>query len=255
MKTIATRTLPNEQATAEEVFGWGLREFGDRLALCTSFQAEGMVLLDMAHCLAPGGYRVFTIDTGRLPEATHELMAEVRKRYGVSIEVVYPETSEVASMVSGYGLNLFYESVAKRQLCCELRKVRPLAKKLAELDAWVVGLRHEQSENRQNIAKAAIDSVHGGLWKLSPLANWTLQQVHDYIKQHNVPNHKLYGHGYTSIGCAPCSRAITEGDDHRAGRWWWEDATVKECGIHFTPDGTVKRELDVLLEAVLPSRQ
>jgi phosphoadenosine phosphosulfate reductase len=254
MKTVSTLTVPSEQATAEEVLGWGLREFGDRLALCTSFQAEGMVLLDMASQLAPEGFRVFTIDTGRLPEETHELMAEVRGRYGVSIEVVYPETAEVESMVSRYGSNLFYDAVAKRRLCCTLRKARPLAKKLAGLDAWVVGLRREQNESRRNTAKAAADSTHGGLMKLSPLADWTEQQVYDYIKQHSVPLHKLYERGYTSIGCAPCSRAIAPGEDHRAGRWWWEKAGAKECGIHFTPEGTVKRELDVLLEEVLPRR-
>jgi phosphoadenylyl-sulfate reductase (thioredoxin) len=181
MKTESTLTVPSEQATAEEVLGWGLREFGDRLALCTSFQAEGMVLLDMASQLAPEGFRVFTIDTGRLPEETHELMAEVRSRYGIMVEVVYPETAEVESMVSRHGSNLFYEAVAKRRLCCTLRKARPLAKKLAGLDAWVVGLRREQNESRRHTAKAAADSTHRGLMKLSQLADWAEQQVYDYI--------------------------------------------------------------------------
>ncbi len=253
MKTAATVTLPTEQATAEEVLGWGLREFGDRLALCTSFQAEGTILLDMAAKLAPGGFRVLTIDTGRLPEETYELISEVRQRYGISVEVIYPETSEVEAMVTSHGPNLFHEAVAKRRLCCEIRKARPLARKLSEFDAWAVGLRRQQSTTRRDIKKVEIDSRHGDIVKLSPLADWTEEQAREYIQRHNVPIHKLYARGYTSIGCAPCSRAIQEGEDHRAGRWWWERDAAKECGIHVSAAGAVRRELDVLLEDVLRS--
>jgi thioredoxin-dependent adenylylsulfate APS reductase len=255
MKGPVAVTLPTEQATAEEVLGWGLREFGDRLALCTGFQAEGIVLLDMASKLAPGGFRVLTIDTGRLPEETHELISVVRQRYGVSVEVIYPERSEVESMVTSHGPNLFYEAVAKRRLCCEIRKVRPLARKLSEYDAWAVGLRRQQSTTRRDVKKVEIDARHGGILKLSPLADWTEEQVREYTQRHHLPVHKLYAKGYTSIGCAPCSRAILEGEDHRAGRWWWERDATKECGINFSTNGVARRELDVLLEDILrPAR-
>ena len=251
MKTQVAVSVPAENATAEEVLGWGLREFGDRFALCTGFQAEGLVLLDMASKLAPEGFRVLTIDTGRLPEETHELISTVRQRYGVSVEIIYPERSEVESMVTGHGPNLFYESVAKRRLCCEIRKVRPLARKLLEFDAWAVGLRRQQSVTRREVKKVESDPRHGEILKLSPLADWTEEQVREYTQRHHLPVHKLYAKGYTSIGCAPCSRAIMDGEDHRAGRWWWEQDATKECGINFSSNGVARRDLDVLLEDVL----
>jgi phosphoadenylyl-sulfate reductase (thioredoxin) len=156
-------------------------------------------------------------------------------------------------MVTRHGPNLFYEAVAKRRLCCEIRKVRPLARKLSEFDAWAVGLRRQQSATRRDVKKVEIDSRHGDILKLSPLADWPEEQVREYTKRHHVPVHKLYSKGYTSIGCAPCSRAIMEGEDHRAGRWWWERDATKECGINFSTNGVARRELDVLLEDVLQS--
>ena len=255
MKTLTAVSLPTEQATAEEVLAWGLREFGDRIALCTGFQAEGMVLLHMASRLAPEGFRIVTLDTGRLPEETHELMAEVRRRYRVTIETVYPDKAEVEEMTTRHGSNLFYDAVAKRRLCCEVRKVRPLARKLAQLDAWIVGVRRDQNETRRDVSKAGIDSANGGIVKLSPLADWTTQQIEEYSERHHLPRHKLYDRGYTSIGCAPCSRAVEPGEDQRAGRWWWEYQAAKECGIHFSGDGSVRREMDVLLEDILHPAQ
>ena len=142
-------TQPAESAAAEEVVAWGLERFGDRIAISTSFQASGMALLDMAARLSQGKVRVFTLDTGRMPKQTYELMQEVRRRYGISIEAVFPDSAEVSAMVSRHGPNLFYDSVGKRKLCCEIRKVRPLERKLAELDAWMVGLRRAQAETRQ----------------------------------------------------------------------------------------------------------
>jgi phosphoadenosine phosphosulfate reductase len=138
----------------------------------------------------------------------------------------------VSAMVTDHGPNLMYGSVDLRLRCCEIRKVEPLKRKLATLDAWVAGLRREQWRSRKNIAKVELDRDHGGIVKLNPVADWTLDQVWAYIREHDVPYHALFDQGYTSIGCAPCTRAVTPGESERAGRWWWEQETDKECGIH-----------------------
>jgi thioredoxin-dependent adenylylsulfate APS reductase len=210
------------------LLGWAIRTYGEKFAIATSFQKEGMVILDMAAALGPG-VRVFTLDTGRLPEETHHMIEAVRTRYGVAVEVVMPDRAEVERMVSERGPNLFYESLEARQLCCELRKVRPLARHLRGCEAWAVGLRREQSESRSDTAKAAL--VDGRV-KLSPLVDWTSAEVEQYIREHNLPVHPLYARGYTSIGCAPCTRAVGPDEEGRAGRWWWEQEGKKECGIH-----------------------
>ena len=242
---------PGEQSTAVEILEWALEEYGDRFAVCTSFQASGMVILDLAAKIAGSALRVFTIDTGRMPPETYELMTEVRERYGITIEAVYPDSRELERMVSAHGPNLFYDAVSKRRLCCELRKVRPLKRKLAGLDAWAVGLRRSQNETREQVLKVDTDLENGGIVKLSPLADWTDDEVWEFSRKNNVPQHALYAQGYTSIGCAPCTRSTSDGEHERAGRWWWEEDGSKECGIHFTPEGNVKRALDVLLSEVL----
>jgi phosphoadenosine phosphosulfate reductase len=135
-------------------------------------------------------------------------------------------------MVSGNGLDLFYESVAKRKLCCRIRKVEPLNRYLAGLDAWATGLRRGQSSSRASTPKVEIDMTHGGIAKLSPLADWTRDQVLEYVREHDVPTNRLHAEGYPSVGCEPCTRAIEAGEDSRAGRWWWEQESKKECGIH-----------------------
>ena len=253
MGSVSTQllTLPARDASPEDVLAWGFSVFGPRIAICTSFQASGMVILDMASRLVGSELRVFTIDTGRLPEQTHALIAKVRSRYEVEIEVITPDASEVAGMVSLHGLDLFRDSVSKRRMCCQVRKVRPLKRKLAELDAWVVGLRRGQSETRRDVVNAEPDKQNHGVYKLCPLANWTDDDVWKYIHRYDVPYHALYDQGYTSIGCAPCTRATSEGEHARAGRWWWETDASKECGIHIGPRGELKREFDVLLDEVL----
>lgn len=240
-----------EHASAQDVLAWGIETFGDRLAICTSFQAEGMVILDMAARLNPA-VRVFTLDTGRLPQQTYDLMAEVRRRYGVHVEVGVPDSRELEAMVSRYGPNLFYDSVPQRMLCCEIRKVRPLDRKLKTLSAWVTGIRRGQSETRAEVQKVEIDKEHGGITKLNPLADWTAEQVEAYTREHDVPRHALYAQGYTSIGCAPCTRAVQPGEDSRAGRWFWESEEArKECGIHFSAQGKAQRDVDILLEEII----
>ncbi len=236
-----------ENASAVAVLEWALARFGRRLAIATSFQAEGMIILDMAARLSPD-IRVFTLDTGRLPAETYRMIDTVRERYGIQVEIVLPDAAEIESMVSRHGLDLFYREVPLRMLCCHMRKVRPLERKLAELDAWVTGLRREQSETRAEVEK--IQTVDGRV-KISPLADWSREQVQEYIRAHDVPMHPLYAAGYTSIGCAPCTRAVTSGERERAGRWWWELDAQEECGIHFTADGRAERAVDVLVSEVL----
>ncbi len=222
-------------APAEEILGWALREFPrDRLALCTSFQLEGMVILDMASRIDPL-VQVFTIDTGRLPAETLELIDQVRDRYRLRIEVLHPDARELSAFTSEHGVNPFYRSVYLRLACCDVRKVRPLAARLSTLDAWITGLRRAQSASRGATPAIATDQAHGGILKINPLAAWSLEQVEAYTLTHDLPRNALYARGYTSIGCAPCTRAIVPGEDVRAGRWWWERGD-KECGIHVTPE-------------------
>jgi phosphoadenosine phosphosulfate reductase len=223
-----------ESWDAERVLGWAIEKFHPRLVLSASFGApEGMVLLDLMHRIEPG-VRVFTLDTGRLPQATHDLIDRVRDRYGIAVEVVFPDQAEVVEMVRRGGQNLFYESVEKRQLCCRIRKVEPMRRYFATagIDAWVAGLRRGQGVTREEAAKVEIDETHGGIVKINPLVDWTLEQVWDYVRDHNVPVNRLHKQGYPSVGCDPCSRAIQPGEDIRAGRWWWENPETKECGIH-----------------------
>jgi phosphoadenosine phosphosulfate reductase len=221
----------------EEILSWGIRNFHPNLALSCSFGAkEGMAVLDMMHGLEPAS-RVFVLDTGRLPQATYDLMDRVRQRYGKPIEVVFPRAEAVEKMVHEKGLNLFYESVENRQLCCHVRKVEPLRRYLAGLDAWVTGLRREQGPTRKETRKVEVDEAHGGIVKLNPIVEWTAEQVDAYVRDRHIPVNRLHGQGYPSVGCDPCSRAIGPGEDVRAGRWWWENPETKECGIHVQLEG------------------
>ncbi len=222
-------------AEPQAILGWALERFSrDRVALCTSFQLEGMVLLDMAWHIYPQ-VQVFTIDTGRLPAETLELIDQVRDRYGIRLDVLHPDAAELSAFTSEHGVNPFYRSVALRVECCELRKVHPLTRRLKSLDAWISGLRRSQSETRAAVAPVEIDARHGGIVKVNPLVGWTLKQVEEYTRLHALPRNRLYDRGYTSIGCAPCTRAVAPGEGIRAGRWWWERGN-KECGINFTPE-------------------
>jgi phosphoadenosine phosphosulfate reductase len=222
-------------APAEEILGWALREFPrDRIAVCTSFQLEGMVILDMAWRIDPL-VQVFTIDTGRLPAETLELIEQVRDRYRIRIEVLHPDANELSAFTTEHGVNPFYRSRELRLACCDLRKVRPLTRRLSTVDAWITGLRRAQSASRGATPVIAIDQAHGGILKVNPLAAWSLEQVEAYTLTHDLPRNALYARGYASIGCAPCTRAIAPGEDIRAGRWWWERGD-KECGIHVAPE-------------------
>jgi len=226
-----------ESASAVEVLSWSIGTYGKAFAIATSFQKEGMVVIDLATRIDPQ-VRVFTLDTGRLPDETHFMMDKVRERYGVDIEVVRPDPAEVARMVEAHGVNLFYDSLENRKLCCQVRKVRPLERKLAGLRAWATGLRREQTEDRAAAPK--VQQVDGRV-KINPLADWTVAQVDQYIAAHGLILHPLYAQGFGSIGCAPCTRALEPGESERAGRWWWEQDNRKECGIHISAAGVVRR--------------
>jgi thioredoxin-dependent adenylylsulfate APS reductase len=212
---------------------WGLQVFAPRIALSASFGSpEGMVILHMMCSIDSAKARVFTIDTGRLPQETYLLMDRVRERYGVPVEVYFPRAEAVESMVRSHGLNLFYDSTEKRQMCCGVRKVEPLQRAMEGIDAWIAGLRPDQSVTRTNVRAVEVDHVHGGRIKINPLVTWSRADVERFVHKHRVPVHTLHAQGYPSVGCAPCSRAVQPGEDERAGRWWWENAESRECGIH-----------------------
>jgi len=233
--SIAASLAGAEALDARALLAIALREIGrDRLALASSFGPEDAVLVDLLASLDPRP-RVFTLDTGRLPQETYDLMDQVRRRYGIEIEVFFPDAERVEEMTRTKGLNLFYDSVENRRECCHVRKVEPLGRALATLDGWVTGLRRDQSAVRAHVAKAEPDPGREGLWKIAPLADWTSDAVWSYIREHDLPYNALHDQGYPSIGCAPCTRAIEPGEDERAGRWWWEQEGSRECGIHFDP--------------------
>ena len=216
----------------EDVIAWALEELGDRLAIVTALQVDGMVVLDMATRIRPD-IRVVTVDTGLLPGTTLDFIEEVRAHYPQTRwDVLRPDAVELQSMVDRRGADLFRSSVADRMRCCQVRKVRPLTQALRGLDGWFTGLRRDQWASRAAIKKVELDHDHGGIVKVNALADWDSLDVWSYVEEHSVPVHPLYERGYTSLGCAPCTRPVAAGEDDRAGRWWWEKGAPKECGIH-----------------------
>ncbi len=220
-----------------------LHRIGSRYAsaaLASSFGAEDMVLTDLiARNRLP--IAIFTLDTGRLPGETYALIDRVREHYGVPIEVYCPDTRAIEVYVRDNGVNAFYHSVELRQSCCAIRKSEPLARALAGRGAWITGQRRAQSVTRTAVESEETDAAHA-IRKFNPLADWSEGEVWTYIRDHDVPYNLLHDRGYPSIGCAPCTRAIQPGEDIRAGRWWWESADHKECGLH-------RRPLDVIVRA------
>jgi len=233
----ATEITPDlEQAPAETLLSWALETFSPQIALACSFQAEGSVLIDMIHRLRGSDFRIFTLDTGRPNQETYDCMDAIRARYGVGVEVYFPDALEVQGMVRAKGLNLFYNSVEDRKLCCAVRKVAPLKRALKGLNAWMTGLRREQAVTRIAVPKIEVDRGHDGIVKINPLADWSHDEVWSYIRAQDVPYNRLHTRGYPSIGCAPCTRAVQPGEDFRAGRWWWENPDTKECGLHLNDE-------------------
>ncbi|NOV30967.1 phosphoadenylyl-sulfate reductase [Methylomonas sp. ZR1] len=211
----------------------------DNIAISFS-GAEDVVLIDMALQIRKD-IQVFSLDTGRLHPETYRFIEQVRKHYGISIEILSPDREQLDAFVKEKGLFSFYED--GHQQCCGIRKVEPLKRKLATLDAWITGQRKDQSlDTRGDIPEVQLDAGFSGsgkhLVKFNPLLNWSSAQVWDYIEAYQVPFNELHQHGYISIGCEPCTRPVLPNQHERAGRWWWEDAAKKECGLH---GGNVKK--------------
>ena len=232
----------------EAVLEWAIERFEDRLAISTAFQEGDVALIDMAYRIDPKVV-FFSIDTGRLPTETFELIETLRERYpGLALTLLSPDAPQLQRLVDRHGPNLFYRSVEQRLLCCNVRKVQPLTRYLGGVDAWVTGLRRDQWAGRTDIRKVEIDHDHGAIVKLNPLAEWTEDEVWDYVRENDVPVHPLYAQGYTSIGCAPCTRPVAAGEEKRAGRWWWESGAPKECGMHCAIEtGGFEHELHAIL--------
>ena len=221
------------EASAPAVLSFVQQRFGDRAAIASSFGVEDIVLLHLASVYAPS-LTVFTLDTGRLPEETHEVMELVRRRFQLRIETFAPERAAVERLESEQGYYSFRASLQARKDCCGVRKVEPLRRALAGKQAWLTGLRREQTQTRTAIDVAGWDDGFG-LWKFNPLSSWTTAQTWAYVQEHSLPYNRLHDLGYPSIGCAPCTRAVKPYEDLRAGRWWWENAEHKECGLHRQP--------------------
>ncbi len=232
MKDIVELNRKLKLQSPAEILAWAVGYFGARkIVLASSLGAEDQVLTDMLLKISRRP-AIFTLDTGRLPEETHDCMKTTEQKYGFKFRVYHPDAAAVEKMVAEKGPDLFYESVENRKLCCHVRKVEPLKRALKGMKAWICGLRRAQSVTRADLGAIEWDEANG-LYKINPLIHWTEKQVWDYVRAHQVPYNKLHDRGYPSIGCAPCTRAVKPGEGIRAGRWWWENPDKKECGLHF----------------------
>jgi phosphoadenosine phosphosulfate reductase len=204
--------------------------FGDRIVLSTSLGLEDQVITALV-LRQKRDTEVFTLDTGRLFPETYDLIARTNKYFGIRMKIYFPDPEKVEEMVASHGINLFYDSVENRKMCCGIRKVAQLPRAFQGKEAWICGLRKDQSVSRF-FSKLVEWDANNGLIKINPLIRWTIKDVWDYIKSHNIPYNLLHDRGFPSIGCEPCTRAIEPGEDVRAGRWWWESDLGKECGLH-----------------------
>lgn len=219
-----------EGKSAFEIINFFVEKLGNKITFGTSMGAEDQVITRM---LAQTDVKVdiFTLDTGRLFSETYDLISSTRKKYDLAFKVYFPDYAEVQTMVDQKGINLFYESIENRKECCQLRKLNPLKRAIEGKEAWFTGLRREQSVTRLDMQIVEWDD-NTLLLKVNPLINWTESQVWDYIKTNGIPYNPLHDQGFPSIGCQPCTRAVVDGEDVRAGRWWWENPESKECGLH-----------------------
>jgi phosphoadenosine phosphosulfate reductase len=217
-------------ASPQQVLAFFLEKFKGKIALSTSLGIEDQVLTQMVAEI-DRSTRIFTLDTGRLFPEAYDLMDRTSKKYKINMEVFFPNAHEIEEMVAQKGINLFYDSIENRKLCCRLRKLVPLARAMQGLDVWITGLRREQSVTREDMQVVEWDE-NNNMLKINPLIDWTEQQAWDYVAEHKIPVNPLHKKGFASIGCQPCTRAIESGEDVRAGRWWWENPETKECGLH-----------------------
>ena len=220
-----------KSAEALALLNQAVCEFGvDGITFANSFGAEDMVLTDLIlrNNLA---IEIFSLDTGRLPVETYNLIARTEQSYQTKLKLFFPKSDAVESYVRTHGINAFYETVELRKACCFMRKVEPLQRALHGKKAWITGMRAEQSSTRSNLPLREFD-VSNKLEKFNPLSDWTEKEVWTYIRTHQVPYNTLHDQFYPSIGCAPCTRSVAMGEDIRSGRWWWENPETKECGLH-----------------------
>jgi len=224
--------------TPQEVLTWALGNY-EKISLASSFGAEDVALIDMISKIKPDAH-VITLDTGRLNAETYEVIAKVQQKYPqLQLRIMFPQAEAVEQMVSAKGINLFYDSIENRKQCCYIRKVEPLGRATKGLDAWITGLRRDQTANRSTMETVELDGDRN-IAKINPLIDWTNDQVWEYIHANAVPYNALHDQNFPSIGCAPCTRAVQAGEDLRAGRWWWEMSN-QECGLHVTSDGRLVR--------------
>ena len=227
---VASLLEKTKDFSIEETLSFLANEYSNQVVFSTSFGQEDQVITDfIGKNELP--ITIFTLDTGRLFQETYDVFHKTVKKYKTEIKTYFPETAAVESLLNEKGPNSFYSSVENRKECCFIRKVAPLTKALQGNAIWITGLRAEQSENRSDLNFFEYDA-HFDIIKFNPLLKWTLQEVEEYLEKNNVPQNSLHKQGFVSIGCAPCTRAIQPGEDFRAGRWWWEDANKKECGLH-----------------------
>lgn len=219
-----------QDATADEVLSYLSNKYGNKLAFASSLGLEDQVLTYYLGSVGSQA-KIFTLDTGRLFPETLDLLDKTNKRYDLNIEVFFPDPVRVEEMVNSKGINLFYESIENRKLCCHIRKILPMKRALKGIEIWITGLRAEQSVTRKGLSMVSWDE-NFGLIKVNPLTNWTEEDVWQVIREHDIPYNPLHDKGYPSIGCQPCTRAVSPGEDIRSGRWWWEQPDHKECGLH-----------------------
>jgi phosphoadenosine phosphosulfate reductase len=220
-----------ESKSAQEILQWTIRTYGKKAGLASSFGMEDMILIDLLSKLE-GEVTIFTLDTGRLHEETYEVMERARSKYGITITAYFPDKTGIEALQKSKGFFSFRESIENRKECCTIRKIDPLNRALSSLDAWITGLRRDQGLTRVDVKKVTEDENHNAMIKINPLADWSLAMVEEYIKTNDVPINALHKKNYPSIGCAPCTRSVNKGEDIRSGRWWWENAEHKECGLH-----------------------
>ncbi len=219
-----------KEMTTFELLSYLVDRQPDNLAFATSLGAEDQVITDMIASIN-SSTRIFLLDTGRLFPETYDLIERTKSRYKINIEIFFPNTESVENMVNNKGINLFYNNVEDRKLCCRLRKLESLKRALKDVKIWITGLRNEQSEGRSEVSRIEWDAMNG-LIKVNPLIDWSEKEVWDFIKERNIPFNPLYNKGYKSIGCQPCTRAVDANESPRAGRWPWENNGHKECGLH-----------------------
>jgi len=226
-------------SSPQEILSWAFEEFKDKLFFASSFGAEDVAIIDMISKINPNAL-IITLDTGRLPEETYEIMERIRQKYNLKMISFFPSHKALKELVNKKGFYSFRNSLSDRKECCRIRKIEPLKRALSRVDAWITGLRKEQSATRKDIQILVEDDLVPGKIKINPLLNWTEEKVWEYIRQNNVPYNRLHDKNYPSIGCAPCTREIKQGETIRAGRWWWENPEQKECGLHACNNGHKK---------------